>query len=397
MRRACQPCFVDDSGHHEPLKRIAFSDKTIAESFLQNALHQAPELLPVEQFDPSFGPLISLGREIENIDNLFISPHGRLTIVETKLWRNPEATREVVAQILDYATRVSGWSYTNLESKARQALSPAPIGANSLFGFVTSFGNTDGLLESDFVDEVQRTLQTGRFLLLVVGDGIRENLEAMLGSLHEHPRMFFTFGMIELQVFQAPDAPGKHLVVPQVLANTTEIVRAVVRVETTGEAKVSVEIEERNPECQQTSPRKTLSREEFFDAVKDNDARALFSDLLSLAEEVGAEPGWRSSSVSVQLPDPAGSRERLTLFLMSTNGEIHTGWLGGQLKRVGKPSQIAYDCVKELCSLFPDIAPNEKYPDSLSRNIRASEMIEKCDDFVEIVRSLVDRITTQAD
>lgn len=392
MRKTCQPCFVSASGEHELLKRVAFSDKAIAESFLQNALHQAPEILPVDQFDDAFGPLISLGREIDNIDNLFISPNGRLTIVETKLWRNPEATREVVAQILDYATRVSSWSYSELESRARQALAPAPIADQSLFEFVASSADIEGLSESGFVDDVQRTLQAGRFLLLVVGDGIRENLEAMLASLHKHPQKLFTFGLLELQVFQDTVVHDRHLIVPQVIANTTEIVRAVVRVETTGQASVSVEIDEPEPVTQQSSPRRTLSRDEFFGAITDNGTKALFSDLLSLTEEMGAEPGWRSSSISVQLPDPAGSRQRLTLFIMTTRGDIYTGWLADQLERVGKPSQFASDYVNELCALFPGIQQNEKYPDSLSRYIRASEVDEKRDDFVEIVRSLVDRI-----
>ncbi len=395
MRRTCQPCFVTDAGEHALLNRVAFSDRAIAESFLQNALHEAPEILPVDQFDSSFNPLISLGREIDNIDNLFISPSGRLTIVETKLWRNPEATREVVAQILDYATRVSSWSYSELESKARHALAPSPIGDHSLFGFVVSAAEGYDLTEAEFVDDVQRTLQTGRFLLLVVGDGIRENLEAMLTSLHEHPQKLFTFGLIELQVFQESATSSRHLIVPQIVANTTEIVRAVVRVETTGQASVSVEIDEPEPEGRQSTSRRTLSRDEFFSSVSDSETKELFSALLSQCEEMGAEPGWRSSSVSVQLPDPAGSRQRLTLFVLTTGGDVYTGWLSGQLERIGRSPTLASDYVKDLCTLFPGIQQNEKYPDSLSRYIRASEIAGRRDDFIEIVKTLIDRIAKQ--
>lgn len=42
-------------------------------------------------------PLLSLGREIPtpvgSIDNLFLSRNGYLVVVETTLWRNPEARR----------------------------------------------------------------------------------------------------------------------------------------------------------------------------------------------------------------------------------------------------------------------------------------------------------------
>ena len=38
-----------------------------------------------------------------SIDNLFLTPTGDIILVETKLWSNAKARREVVAQALDYA------------------------------------------------------------------------------------------------------------------------------------------------------------------------------------------------------------------------------------------------------------------------------------------------------
>ncbi len=32
-------------------------------------------------------------------------------LVEAKLWRNPEARRKVIGQILDYAKELSRWNY----------------------------------------------------------------------------------------------------------------------------------------------------------------------------------------------------------------------------------------------------------------------------------------------
>jgi len=89
--------------HYRPLRRIRLGDREFSEAYLQEMLHACPELLPIDELDADFGPIVSLGREI---DNLFIAPSGKLTIVETKLWRNPQAIREVLAQILDYANRV---------------------------------------------------------------------------------------------------------------------------------------------------------------------------------------------------------------------------------------------------------------------------------------------------
>lgn len=55
------------------------------------------------------------------IDNLYISPAGEVTVVEAKLWRNPEARRKVVGQILDYAAALASMSYEDLEDAVRDA------------------------------------------------------------------------------------------------------------------------------------------------------------------------------------------------------------------------------------------------------------------------------------
>ena len=124
MRRGLTPCIVGADHQSESLRRVGYADKGVAEEFLQIALHRNPKILPVEEIDPAYAPLVSLGREVANIDNLFVSPLGRITLVETKLWRNPQATREVVAQILEYATRLNAWSYEQLEARVREGLSP---------------------------------------------------------------------------------------------------------------------------------------------------------------------------------------------------------------------------------------------------------------------------------
>jgi hypothetical protein len=142
---------------------------------------------------------VSLGREICSIDNLLVSPSGRITIVETKLWRNPESTREVLAQILDYAKRLASLNYREFERRCKSAKNPAPLAKTDLYRLVaTKFPKLVGS-ETEFIDAIDKTLHTGRFMLLIVGDGIRENLEEMLGLLHHHPQMLFTFGLVRSQ------------------------------------------------------------------------------------------------------------------------------------------------------------------------------------------------------
>jgi hypothetical protein len=358
---------------------------------LQNALDKNPQLLPVEELDPSFAPLVSLGREIISIDNLFISPNGRVTIVETKLWRNPEAAREVVGQILDYATKLTPLSYSEFEAVIRGGMPTALTGGAGLYDYVATKQPAEILPESQFIDEVQRNLRAGRFLLLVVGDGIRENIERMIGQLQRYPQMLFIFGLVEIQIYEDPSLFNGRLLLPMLVARTTEVVRAVVRVQTTGQAQVSVEIDESAGEKPPGS-RRTLSEEVFFGEVKDPSAQDLFKRLLGFSEDIGAVPIWRSSSVSIQLRDPNGSKQNLTLLVLTTSGHISTGWLVGQLEKVNLDTNLGFDFLRSICSLFQGVEPDEKKRSSLTRDLTAKEVIEKADDFMAVVRETVERI-----
>ena len=100
--------------------------RTIDERSLQNLIFKHAECLPVSNIDESYNPVIPVCTELNTtvgpLDILMISPNGELTIVETKLWRNPEARRKVVAQILDYAKELSGWSYADLQREINRRL-----------------------------------------------------------------------------------------------------------------------------------------------------------------------------------------------------------------------------------------------------------------------------------
>jgi hypothetical protein len=391
MRRSATPCIIDLSNRATKLTRVDFADKAIGEEFLQIALHGNPDLLPVDEIDPDFAPLVSLGREIDGIDNLFISPRGKLAIVETKLWRNPQATREVVAQILEYASRLNEYGYEDLEQGIRTGLKPTPLdGGRSLYQYVASQFPKETLSEEQFHDEVSRTLESGRFLLLVVGDGIRENIEAMIGSLHKYPRSLLSFRMIEMHIYENPLQSGSKIVIPQLVANSLEIVRAVVRVQTTGKAEVSVDIEDAESSPTGVTRRK-LSEQEFFEGIEDEKTKALYRRLLKFADEIGAITVWRASSVSVQFPDPNGSKQNVTLFVLYEDN-LFIGWSVEQVETLELPQNIAVDYVKAVASLVPGVTPHPRYPDRLSRKLEASEVDNAFDNFVRVVSDFVAKL-----
>jgi hypothetical protein len=95
----------------EPLQRVSLGDLPFRENRLQELLVAHPEVLPVADIEPAYAPLICLGCEIPTpsgfLDVLYVSPGGYLTLVEAKLWDNPEARREVVGQVVEYAKDLS--------------------------------------------------------------------------------------------------------------------------------------------------------------------------------------------------------------------------------------------------------------------------------------------------
>ena len=136
------------------------------------------------------------------IDNFMVTPSGLPVLVECKLWRNPEARREVVSQILDYAKELSRWS------------------------------------SSEFNDALTANLRRGRFLLLIVGDGIREGVEAIAEYLQLHAGLHFSLGLVELPIYVMPN--GDRLVAPRALARTALVTRNVVAVPDGRAAPISV-------------------------------------------------------------------------------------------------------------------------------------------------------------
>jgi hypothetical protein len=82
--------------------------------------------------------------------------------------------------------------------------------------------------EQQFNDALTANLRRGRFLLLIVGDGIREGVEAIAEYLQLHAGLHFSLGPVELPIYVMRN--GDRLVAPRVLARTALITRNIVAV-----------------------------------------------------------------------------------------------------------------------------------------------------------------------
>ena len=71
---------------------------------------------------------------------------------------------------------------------------------NTLYEIVQSTNSELAPPEADFVDTVNRNLERGKFLLLIVGDGIREGAIGITEFLSNVGHLNFAFAMIELSI-----------------------------------------------------------------------------------------------------------------------------------------------------------------------------------------------------
>ncbi|OVE78712.1 hypothetical protein BVY01_04620, partial [bacterium I07] len=206
-------------------EKISLKSKSYNEKWIQDICYRYPNTLPVDEIEPTFGGLIPICQELSTksgfIDLVYVNESGFITIGECKLWRNPEARRKVVGQLLDYAKDLSMWDYSKFDSECLKARGH---NTGSLYQIVQElYPETE---EAVFVDSVQLNLRKGRFLLAVIGDGIRENMEELADFIHRNGNLNFTLGLFELPIYKNP-FEDELIITPRVLAKTKEIERVV--------------------------------------------------------------------------------------------------------------------------------------------------------------------------
>lgn len=240
------PCVIDGKGGKgRQLHHLSSKHKLFGEQWLQTLLYEHPSILPVDLIDEDFTPAISIGREIANIDNLFVSPSGLITIVETKLWRNPEAHRTVVAQILDYASTLAKWDYQKLDAEVQAFMQKHHGQQRSIYEILNSRTRNLALSEIEFQQRVQECLNDGRFALLIVGDKIFPAATQLAETIQSAPHMQYSIGFVELLCYTMDkEADWPLIVLPHFVARTNEVTRAIVK----------VVYEEKKPEIAVTTP-----------------------------------------------------------------------------------------------------------------------------------------------
>jgi hypothetical protein len=243
-------------GRPARFSRRQLGDPGFDEKWLQATLFDNPDLLPLAEIDPGARRFVPVCRELAlpragvtiYLDVFGVTAEGRPVLLECKLWRNPQARREVIAQILDYASVLRAFTYGDLQVRVKDRL--GTTGANPIFDLVRKrYPDTE---EARFVDGLSRSLKAGDFLLVVAGDGIHTDLDPVAKMLDG---TVARLGLVEVRLWS--DEEGRLLVVPS-LALRTEVLRQRVLIDRDGQPLTVEDDEEVAAPAPQTEERRSV-------------------------------------------------------------------------------------------------------------------------------------------
>lgn len=218
--RTVSPAFVIPGVSVHTLERLPRVHTAFDERFLQDLLANHPELLPVRDIRDDAGSLLCIGREVAvssgAIDNLYLSTEGYPVIVETKLWRNPQARREVLSQTLDYIKEVVQKDFEWFAQQWKLYSQQHENLAGDLLSRLNDFSD-DEIDEQFIVDRVNRALSRGDVIAMIVGDGIETRLQELVAHLcKDSSHLRYSLALVELACYQFGNQDGDGiLVVPK--------------------------------------------------------------------------------------------------------------------------------------------------------------------------------------
>lgn len=300
-RVAKTPILIDNNNKYEKLNRLLLSQEKLDEGWLQNLLAKHPSILPTGEVDPIYAPLFLIGREIQTangrIDNLYVTPGGYLVIVETKLWSNPEARRTVVGQILEYAKAVKTWDYEDVNT----AYKIYHKTKKNLFDALVAAEHKEKSDEIEFIDVLTNNIHKARFLLMIVGDGIRESVEKLLEYTGDTIDMHHNIALCEMEIYKLGTS---KIVIPHLTAHTKIVKRTVVSIED-GNIKVKDIDEERT--ATKISHHKTLITDDDFikNYIKTHNkfSSEQISEFMDDVRDRGLDIHYGEKSINIYLPN----------------------------------------------------------------------------------------------
>jgi hypothetical protein len=205
------------------------------EDDLQQLIADHPELLPGDQIDPvnprrwrlirreaGVGPSRDSARW--SVDHLFVDQDATPTLVEAKRGGNPEARREVVAQLLEYAANGTlYWPVEQLRSWFEERFSGHDAAVTSITELLQGNDGADGEgAYQGFWDLVGNNLRDRHVRLIFVADEIPGELKTLVEFLNEEMTHLEVLA-VEVVLYAGN---GQQLLVPRLVGQTSKAMAA---------------------------------------------------------------------------------------------------------------------------------------------------------------------------
>ncbi|TET40272.1 MAG: hypothetical protein E3J66_07075 [Dehalococcoidia bacterium] len=192
--------------------------KFTGEGKLQDYLEKYPSLIPLGEIVEGASDLLCIGREVGvpsgSIDLLFIDKDGLLTVVETKLARNPEARRTVIGQIIEYASYISKWTADDVYRVANGYL-------KSNLDEIIGERSEQEFLAEDFRSNIEQNLKDGKIRCIIAVDELVEPLRATVSFLNSYSN----FDILLLQVSSFEESKARTVLIPSLFGYATKTIK----------------------------------------------------------------------------------------------------------------------------------------------------------------------------
>jgi len=241
--------FIKENNKFEEINIYSFDKETE----LQELLYENPEIIfSVPELEINEEEIAIKYREYMTsrgpIDLLIITKNAEIILVETKLIKNAESTRTVIAQIIDYIKALASDNYEQIiEKKSRH-----------------KFVNQEIIKDEKFIYLLKKNLETGNINGIIIGDDIHPNLLELVDSIQSAPHLAFHINLAKLETYKKNDQLIMFL---KNIENTNEIERSVIRISFENGINQPV-IESETPSKEGKGTKPYLTWEEFIENVE---------------------------------------------------------------------------------------------------------------------------------
>lgn len=319
----------------------------------QDLLEKYPDMIPGEQIDGANPrqwlfveremrlPFEEEGARLLSLDHFFLDQDGIPTLVEVKRSSDTRLRREVVGQMLDYAS--NAMAFISMEEIREKV--------NTLYGEIRLQDDFLGenVDEEKFWQKVKENIEEGRIRMLFVADEIPQELKTIIEFLNVQMNKSEVLG-IEIKQYQAEDEKIKTLV-SRVIGQTVE---AQIK-----KGKGPVE--------------PLLTEEKFFEKL-DQHGKNFFHELFKFKDEKGLIINWgtKGFSLNVQI-----GKKKVSLLQgysnLRANGQTMYSTVSSISQKVEKGDEIVKDYVKKTLELRDFKKVNKGFIFNLERDLDEEE------------------------